>query len=75
MEKAFRVIRVITVPPVFALAVLLTVYFRQPGVFASAWQFVCAILFLSACPYWAIRFRDTSHIFGIKAARGRGALR
>lgn len=50
MKKAFRAIRVVTVPPVFALALLLTVYFRQPGAFDSVWQLIWSILFLSVLP-------------------------
>lgn len=74
MEKAFRVIRVITVPPVFALALLLTVYFRQPGVFASAWQLVCAILFLSALPVLGYPLQRYIPYFRDKGREGQRSL-
>lgn len=38
MEKVFRVIRIVTVPPVFALALLVTVYGCLPGAIGSPGQ-------------------------------------
>ena len=49
MGKIFRVLRIITVPPVFALALLLTIFFMQPDSFMSVWQVLCGLFFLGVC--------------------------
>ena len=74
MEKAFRVISVVTVPPIFALVFLLTVYFRQPGVFSSASQLVWAILFLSALPISGYPLQRCIPYFRAKGREGQRSL-
>ncbi len=65
MEKVFRVIRIVTVPPVFALALLVTVYGCLPGAIGSPGQLLGFMLCLSVLPVLGYplqrflpRFRD-----------------
>lgn len=65
MEKVFRVIRIVTVPPVFALALLVTVYSCLPGAIGSPGQQPGFMLCLSVLPVLGYplqrflpRFRD-----------------
>lgn len=74
MDKAFRAIRVITVPPVFALVFLLVVYGRQPGVFASAGQCACAVLFLGALPILGYPLQKCIPYFRDKGREGQRSL-
>lgn len=74
MDKAFRAIRVITVPPVFALVFLLVVYGKRPGVFASAGQCACAVLFLGALPILGYPLQKCIPYFRDKGREGQRSL-
>lgn len=50
MNKIFKVIRKITIPPVFAAFLLITVYFTNTNHIGSIWHLVGAIFFLSVLP-------------------------
>ena len=50
MEKVFKFIRRITIPPVFAASLLLIVYIVHTSYFGSIWHFVGALFFLSVLP-------------------------
>lgn len=50
MEKFFKIIRKITIPPVFAASLLITVYITHTNYFGSIWHLVGALFFLSILP-------------------------
>lgn len=50
MARIFKVIRKITVPPIFAAALLITVYIFHTSYFGSIWHLIGALFFLSALP-------------------------
>lgn len=50
MEKLFKIIRKITIPPVFAAALLIIVYITHANYFGSIWHLVGALFFLSVLP-------------------------
>lgn len=50
MEKIFKIIRTITVPPVFASALLMTVYISHTNYFGNLWHLPGALFFLSILP-------------------------
>ena len=50
MEKVFKIIRKITIPPVFAAALLIIVYITHTNYFGSIWHLFGALLFLSVLP-------------------------
>jgi len=50
MNKISKIIRKITVPPVFAAALLITVYIAFPHYYGSIWHLLGGIFFLSVLP-------------------------
>ena len=50
MEKIFKTIRKITIPPVFAAALLIIVYISHTNYFGSVWHLVGALFFLTVLP-------------------------
>ena len=50
MEKAFKIIRKITVPPTFAATLLIIVYITHTNYFGSIWHLIGALFFLAALP-------------------------
>ena len=50
MEKLFKLIRKITIPPVFAAALLIIVYISHANYFGSIWLLVGALFFLTVLP-------------------------
>ncbi len=50
MDKIFKIIRKITIPPVFAVALLIIVYITHANYFGSIWHLVGALFFLSVLP-------------------------
>lgn len=50
MEKLFKLIRRITIPPVFAAALLIIVYVSHTNDFGSVWHLVGALFFLTILP-------------------------
>lgn len=50
MEKLFQLIRKITIPHVFAAALLITVYISHTNYFGSIWHLVGALFFLTVLP-------------------------
>jgi len=50
MEKVFKIIRKITIPPVFAAALLIIVYVAHASYFGNAWHLLGALFFLSILP-------------------------
>lgn len=53
MNKLALFIRKVTVPPVFAIALLCSVYFIHPASIGSVWQLVAGIIFLAGLPLLA----------------------
>ena len=50
MNSFFKLIRRITIPPVFAFALLVTAYIIHPSFFGSVWHLVAAVFFLCILP-------------------------
>lgn len=50
MEKICYLIRKVTVPPIFATAFLIVMYFMNSSGFTSLWQLICGIVFLGILP-------------------------
>lgn len=50
MEKVFKIIRKITIPPVFAASLLIIVYITHTNYFGSIWHLFGALFFLSVLP-------------------------
>lgn len=74
MDKVFRVLRIITVPPVFAFAFLLTVYFMQPDPFMSVWQLLCGLFFLGVLPILGYPLQKYIPYFRDKGREGQRSL-
>lgn len=74
MGKVFRVLRIITVPPVFAIAFLFTVYFMQPDVFVSVWQLLFGIFFLGVLPILGYALQKYIPYFRDKGREGQRSL-
>lgn len=53
MSKVAMVIRKITIPPVFAVVLLLSVYFSYPEQFGAVWHMIGGIVFLAILPVLA----------------------
>ena len=53
MSKVAMVIRKITIPPVFAVVLLLSVYFSYPDEFGSIWHMIGGIVFHAVLPVLA----------------------
>lgn len=49
-EKCAKVIRVLTVPPVFSALLCTILYLHLSGAFASSWHYFAALCFLSVLP-------------------------
>ena len=58
------IIRKITIPPVFAVVLLLSVYFGYPDAFGSIWHMIGGIVFLAILPVLAYPLQK--HIPGYK---------
>lgn len=50
MEKVFKIIRKITIPPVFAASLLIIVYITHTNYLGSIWHLFGALFFLSVLP-------------------------
>lgn len=50
MDKIFKIIRKITIPPVFAAALLIIVYVTHANYFGSIWHLVGTLFFLTILP-------------------------
>ena len=74
VEKTFRVLRVVTVPPVFAAAFLLTVYFLQPDWRMSILQLLCGIIFLGVLPVSGYGLQKYIPYFREKGREGQRSL-
>lgn len=74
MEHIFYVIRKITVPPIFAMAFLLVIYFIKPSVFASVWQLICGIFFLGVLPILGYPLQKYIPYFKKKGREGQRSL-
>lgn len=74
MEKTFYFIRKVTVPPIFAMAFLLVIYFMQPSIFTSVWQLICGIFFLSILPILGYPLQKYIPYFNEKGREGQRSL-
>lgn len=74
MKNVFHILRIVTVPPVFAVAFLLTVFFMLSGVL-SFWQLLYSLLFLGGYRYWGILCKSIFLISRKKGGRDNEALR
>ena len=74
MDKVFRILRTITVPPVFAVAFLLTAYFMRPDTFMSVWQLLCGLFFLGILPVMGYPLQRYIPYFRDKGREGQRSL-
>lgn len=74
MEKIFYVIRKITVPPIFAMAFLIVIYFMQPSIFTSVGQLICGIIFLAILPILGYPLQKYIPYFKEKGREGQRSL-
>lgn len=74
MEKLFCFIRKITVPPVFAIAFLLVIYFMKPAIFTSVWQLVGGIIFLGILPILGYPLQKYIPYFKERGREGQRSL-
>lgn len=74
MEKIFYVIRKITVPPIFAMAFLIVIYFMQPSIFTSVGQLICGIFFLGILPILGYPLQKYIPYFKEKGREGQRSL-
>lgn len=74
MEKIFYFIRKITVPPVFAMALLIVIYFIQPSIFTSVGQLICGIFFLGILPILGYPLQKYILYFKKKGREGQRSL-
>jgi len=72
MDKVFRMIRTITVPPVFAATLLILVYVTHPAYIGSIGHLLGALFFLSVLP--TLAYPAQKHIPGFRD-RGRAGQR
>jgi len=50
MEKFFKIIRKVTIPPVFAAALLIIIYIAHTSYFGNVWRLLGSLFFLSILP-------------------------
>lgn len=74
MDKVFRILRIVTVPPVFALVFLLTVFFMQPAPFLSVGQLLCGLFFLGVLPILGYALQKYIPYFRDKGREGQRSL-
>lgn len=74
MEKTFYFIRKITVPPIFAMAFLLMIYFMKPFIFTSVWQLIGGIFFLGILPILGYPLQKYIPYFKEKGREGQRSL-
>ncbi|MGN0364749.1 MAG: hypothetical protein ACI4E5_02265 [Suilimivivens sp.] len=74
MEKIFYFIRKITVPPVFAIAFLIVIYFMESAIFTSVWQLIGGIIFLGILPISGYPLQKYIPYFKEKGREGQRSL-
>lgn len=74
MEKVFRVIRIITVPPVFAIGLLLTVYSLFHNDVLSHGQLICGLIFLGLLPMLGYPLQKYIPFFRERGREGQRSL-
>lgn len=74
MKKIFMVIRKITVPPIFAMAFLIVIYFMKPYIFTSVGQLICGIFFLGILPLLGYPLQKYIPYFKEKGREGQRSL-
>lgn len=74
MEKIFYFIRKITVPPIFAMAFLLAMYFLKPAYFTSVWQLICGLFFLGILPVLGYPLQKYIPYYKKKGREGQRSL-
>ena len=74
MNKIALFIRKITIPPVFAVVLLCSVYFTHPAAIGSVWQLIAGILFLAGLPTLAYPLQKYIPHFKDKGRDGQRSL-
>lgn len=74
MEKIFYFIRKITVPPIFAMAFLLVMYFLKPIYFTSVWELICGLFFLGILPILGYPLQKYIPYYKNKGREGQRSL-
>lgn len=74
MNKISLIVRKLTIPPVFAVILLCSVYFIHPAAVGSVWQLVAGILFLAGLPTLAYPLQKYIPHFKDKGRDGQRSL-
>lgn len=74
MNKISLVVRKLTIPPVFAVVLLCSVYFIHPATVGSVWQLIAGILFLAGLPILAYPLQRYMPHFKDKGRDGQRSL-
>lgn len=74
MRKLFHIFRILTVPPIFAIAFMLTVYFTRPDGFISVSQLICGLFFLGILPILGYPLQKYIPPFRDKGREGQRTL-
>ena len=73
-EKAAKIIRVITVPPILVIFMLSVLYVINPSIFLSVRDYLIAVLFLGICPALAYPLQEILPKWKDKGREGQRAL-
>ncbi len=74
MDKISLLIRKMTIPPVFAVALLISVYIFYPAYIGSVWQLLLGIVFLAGLPSLAYPLQKYIPHFKEKGRDGQRSL-
>ena len=74
MSKVAMIIRKITIPPVFAVVLLLSVYFSYPEQFGAVWHMIGGIVFFAILPVLAYPLQKYIPGFKNKGRDGQRSL-
>lgn len=74
MNHISRVIRKITVPPVFAALLLIILFFVYPAYFATVWNLIAGLVFLCALPLLAYPLQKYIPHFKDRGREGQRSL-
>ena len=74
MENISFTIRKLTVPPIFAMALLLVMYFMHPFCFSSVWQLIWGLFFLGILPILGYPLQKYIPYFKEKGREGQRTL-
>ncbi len=74
MEKTAKIVRILTLAPVMACVLLVTLFFAAPEVYGRTADFVCALVFLTALPILAYPMQPLVPGFRDRGREGQRSL-